>query len=126
MKIQFMVLIPPGGDYDVRGVLPKPPHHPGPLLPSPSPRPGEEGEQPKATPPFLALPSLPVGGRAMGERGRGSEGASKGSRRRSPRRGTFPYPNRDFKLCSKFSAASGVNWFTSTSLSSPATTCSAG
>src|SRR6476646_6571417 len=23
------------------------PHHPGPLLPSPSPRPGEEGEQPK-------------------------------------------------------------------------------
>src|SRR3954466_13694503 len=75
MKIQFMVLIPPGGDYDVRGVLPKPPHHPGPLLPSPSPRPGEEGEQPRAMPPFWALPSLPVGGRAMGERGWGSEGA---------------------------------------------------
>ena len=59
------------------------PHHPGPLLPSPSPRPGEEGEKRKTCdrPPrtlrpasnqlrFLA-PSLPVGGRAMGERGLG-------------------------------------------------------
>src|SRR5258706_14342382 len=37
-----------------RAVDAAPPHHPDPLLPSPSPQPGEEGEQPRATPPFPA------------------------------------------------------------------------
>jgi|GEM_PF-9853 len=100
---------------------PKAPHHPGPLLPSPSPRPGEEGERQRKdvkdskdskdeqdgpnrvplsrgggwggagegpgvrvfgresagverTGQVAALPLLPVGGRAMGEEGRGDEG----------------------------------------------------
>ncbi|HEX3557318.1 MAG TPA: aminotransferase class I/II-fold pyridoxal phosphate-dependent enzyme [Thermoanaerobaculia bacterium] len=51
------------------------PHHPGPLLPPPSPQPGEEGDQQKR---FELRPPLPAGGRAMGE-GTGVRAPGRGS-----------------------------------------------
>src|SRR3954454_10190694 len=61
-----------GGVVVTQSPPPKTPHHPGPLLPSPSPQPGEEGEVCLKQRPEAAglVPPLPVG-RECGGRGGG-------------------------------------------------------